>query len=350
MADVEEVKVVVAHHERATLRVGNVFLKIDADQTRHDTVDELHTAARFRNCSCSEVHMAQGEIQVGSVRMLGVSDATVDYPWPLEELFPGVSTSAWEEYRASFPEVFANATTWRSSYTCYLLRAPGRTILVDTGMGPAGAPLAALFGFGGQLLDKLAGESVRPEDVDTVVLGHLHPDHVGWNVQPQDSGYRLTFPRARYVVHQADWDAFHTPEVQAHFPFPFVEQLITPLQQLGALELIAADHSVTPEIRLWHTPGHTPGHLSTLITSGSDRAVIWGDVAIHPAQVCEPELNVMFDMDGAVARQTRAAVLDRVEAEGMTVAARHFPEPGFGHVVRLEGRRYWQAVDVPPQV
>lgn len=288
--------------------------------------------------------MAQAEIQVGSVSILGVSDATVDYPWPLEQLFPGPSASTWAEYRASFPAVFANPTTYRSDYTCYLLRAPGRTILVDTGMGPSTAPLAALFGRGGQLLDKLAAAGVRPEDVDMVVLGHLHPDHVGWNVQAHDGGYRLTFPRARYVVHQADWEAFHTPEVQAHFPFAFVDQLITPLQQLGALDLIAADHALSPEIYLWHTPGHTPGHLSTMVSADNERALIWGDVAIHPAQVSQPELNAMFDMDGAVARQTRSTVLDRVEAEGMTVAARHFPEPGFGHVVRLDGRRYWQAL------
>jgi len=145
--------------------------------------------------------MAQGEIQVGPVRVLGVSDATVDYPWPLEELFPGVSVGAWTDYRARFPDVFANATTYRSDYICYLLRAPGRNILVDTGMGPSSAPLAALFGQGGQLLDKLAAVGVRPEDVDTVVLGHLHPDHVGWNVLPNEEGYRLTFPRARYIVH-----------------------------------------------------------------------------------------------------------------------------------------------------
>jgi hypothetical protein len=52
----------------------------------------------------------------------------------------------------------------------------------------------------------------------------------------------------------------------------------------------------------------------------------------------------MFDMDGDVARQTRRVVLDRIEAEGMTVAARHFPEPGFGRLVRFEGRRYWQGI------
>jgi glyoxylase-like metal-dependent hydrolase (beta-lactamase superfamily II) len=288
--------------------------------------------------------MPEGKLRVGEVEILGVSDATVDYPWPLAELFPGASAADWEVYRARYPATFAGPTGWRSDYTCYLLRSPGRTVLVDTGMGPSDAPLAVAFGTAGRLLDKLAAAGVRPEDVQTVILGHLHPDHVGWNVRPHAGQYRLTFPRARYVAHRADWEAFHRPEVQAHFPFAFVEQTISPLAHLGALELIDGDRALTPEVQLLHTPGHTPGHLSTLISSGAERALIWGDVAIHPAQVTEPDWNVMFDMDGEAARATRRAVLDRVEREGLTVAARHFPEPGFGRVVRLEGRRYWQAL------
>jgi glyoxylase-like metal-dependent hydrolase (beta-lactamase superfamily II) len=287
--------------------------------------------------------MSEAKLRIGQVEILGLSDATVDYPWPLGELFPSASGD-WDHYRERYPGTFAGPTTWRSDYTCYLLRSPGRTLLVDTGMGPADGPLGLLFQTGGRLLEKLAAAGVAPEDVQTVILGHLHPDHVGWNVQSRDGDYRLTFPRARYVVHRADWDAFHRAEVQAHFPFAFVEQTISPLERLGALELVEGDRDLTPEVTLLHTPGHTPGHLSTLIASGADRALIWGDVAVHPAQVSEPDLNVMFDMDADTARATRRAVLDRVEAEGLTVAARHFPEPGFGRVVRLEGRRYWQAV------
>jgi glyoxylase-like metal-dependent hydrolase (beta-lactamase superfamily II) len=288
--------------------------------------------------------MAERTVRVGEVEILGVSDATVDYPWPLAELFPGVSAADWETYRTRYPDSFASPTAYRSDYTCYLLRSAGRMLLVDTGMGPADGPLGAVFGTGGQLLDKLRAAGVAPEDVQLVILGHLHPDHVGWNVQREDGGYRLTFPRAQYVVHRADWEAFHRPEVQAHFPFAFVEQTISPLEKLGALELIDSDRSLTPEVELLHTPGHTPGHLSTMITSGAERVLIWGDVAIHPAQVTEPDWNAMFEMDGELARATRRAVLDRVEADGLTVAARHFPEPGFGRVVRLEGRRYWQAL------
>src|SRR3954454_7927907 len=92
----------------------------------------------------------------GAVQVLTLRDAVVDYPWPLAELFPGVPDEAWDPFRERFPQAFAAPTVWRSSYRCYLLRAQGRTILVDTGMGAAGSPLGALFGFAGGLMDELA--------------------------------------------------------------------------------------------------------------------------------------------------------------------------------------------------
>lgn len=285
-------------------------------------------------------------IRVGNVDIVGLDDATVDYPWPLAELFPTAPAQAWPEFHAHYGDAFAGETGWRSAYMCYAIRSASGTTLVDTGMGPTSTALASVFGRGGQLLEQLAAVGLAPEDVDTVILGHLHPDHVGWNVQRTNGSYRLTFPRARYVVHRADWDAFHRPEVQAHFPFEFVPQTITPLESLGALDLVDSDRSLTSDIELLHTPGHTPGHMSVLISSAGERALIWGDVAVHPAQVSEPDWNVMFDMHAEQARATRQAILDRVEADGMVVAARHFPEPGFGRVIRVEGRRYWQALTV----
>ena len=288
--------------------------------------------------------MAASSITIGDIEITGLSDATVDYPWPLDELFPGVPADTWNTYQQEFPATFAGPTTWRSDYNSYLLRSEGQLILVEAGMGPAEAPLANVFGSSGNLLQRLAALGVAPEDVDIVVLSHLHPDHVGWNLRREDDGYRLTFPQARYVVHQADWDAFHHPEVQAHFDFAFVEETISPLQQLGAVDLLQQDQQLTNDVLALHTPGHTPGHISLLVTSGTEQAILLGDILIHPLQVTEPQWNVMFDMDGDTARQTRQRLLDQIEANGMLVTARHFPEPGFGRIVRAEGRRYWQSV------
>jgi glyoxylase-like metal-dependent hydrolase (beta-lactamase superfamily II) len=123
-----------------------------------------------------------------------------------------------------------------------------------------------------------------------------------------------------------------------------IARSLTPLEKLGRLDLLAGEARLTDEITAIHTPGHTPGHMSIVIASAGEKALITGDVLSNPAQVSEPDWVPIFDADGAEAAATRRALLDRIEAEGMTVAAGHFPHPSFGSVVRIEGRRYWRAL------
>jgi glyoxylase-like metal-dependent hydrolase (beta-lactamase superfamily II) len=93
------------------------------------------------------------------------------------------------------------------------------------------------------------------------------------------------------------------------------------------------------------TPGHTPGHVSILITSKGERALVLGDAAHSPVQLIDqPDWVSRADMDPELTRQTRRALADRLERENILVAAGHFEAPGFGRIVRLEGRRYWQGL------
>jgi glyoxylase-like metal-dependent hydrolase (beta-lactamase superfamily II) len=288
--------------------------------------------------------MSDGSMTVGNVEVSHLYDLVADFPMTLEQLFPTVPPAAWEPYRREYPSLFGPGNAWRYHAGCYLLRSGGRTLLVDTGVGPSSLGMAAWVQTGGQLPERLRAAGVSPEDVETVVFTHLHPDHVGWNLRGEVGQYQPTFPRARYVAHQADWDTFQRPDVQASLPFPYVDQTITPLQSLGVLDLIAGERSLTAEVTLLHTPGHTPGSLSVLIVSGGERAIIVGDAIAHPAQVEHPDWSIAFDFDAETAVRTRTQLLDRIEAEGLTLTACHFPEPGFGRVLRLDGRRFWQAL------
>jgi glyoxylase-like metal-dependent hydrolase (beta-lactamase superfamily II) len=281
-------------------------------------------------------------MRVGEVEVLCLSDATVDYPWPLEELFPGVPDEAWEPFRRRYPGAFGAPTVWRSSYRCFLVRSERETLLFDTGMGPEGSPLAGVFGTPGRLQDELAEADVAAEDVDVVVLSHLHPDHVGGTLRREGGVPQLAFPRARYLVPESDWRAFHRPEVQRHFPFSFVPETITPLETLGALDLFAGDRRVTREVTLAAAPGHTPGHVTARIDSGGEHAMLVFDALIHPAQVTEPDWCSMFDMDPDQDRRTRRRLLGELEAQDELFAASHFPYPSFGRIARHEGRPVWE--------
>lgn len=289
-----------------------------------------------------------GRLTVGNVDVVSLTDAEVVYPYPLAELFPGVRDDDWTPYRERYPLAFSGQDRMHTHWGSYLLRSQGRTILIDTGagQGPDAPALPAVFGgIEGRLMDELRGEGVRPEEIDTVFFTHLHPDHVGWNLTRKGGAEpTLTFPKARYVASQADWAHFKKPEVQAHLPFSYVNETIAPLFDLGALDLVEGEQALTGEIKAIPTPGHTPGHMSLLISSNGHKAMILGDVAVHPAQVTEVGWNIMFDADTEQAPQTRQKIVDQLESEGITVAACHFPAPGFGRIITLQGRRYWQGL------
>jgi len=151
---------------------------------------------------------------VGNVEISHVYDLVADFPLTLDQLFPNVPAEASEPYRRDYPELFGAGNAWRYHAGCYLIRSGGRTILVDTGVGPSSLGLAAWIGTGGELPDRLRAAGISPEDVETVVFTHLHPDHVGWNLQQEGGDFRPTFPHACYVAHRADWETFHKPEVQ----------------------------------------------------------------------------------------------------------------------------------------
>jgi glyoxylase-like metal-dependent hydrolase (beta-lactamase superfamily II) len=176
-----------------------------------------------------------------------------------------------------------------------------------------------------------------------VVMTHLHRDHVGWNLMSENGKYVPTFPRARYWMSRTDWDACHRSDVQPT-RFPNAPTCVWPLADLGLIEFMNGEQSLTRELTAVPTPGHTPGHMSILITSKGERALVLGDAAHSPVQVLEPDWVSRADMDPDLTRETRKALLDRLEREQILVAAGHFEAPGYGRIIRLQGRRYWQGL------
>jgi glyoxylase-like metal-dependent hydrolase (beta-lactamase superfamily II) len=280
--------------------------------------------------------MAHNTIRVGHVEILSLSDGILEFD--LCNFFPTIPQEDWQTYTAHLtPEHHV-----RLNLGSYLIRADGRTILVDTGMGPR--PLDAPDMPWGKLLDDFQANSVRPEEVDMVVMTHLHRDHVGWNLLSQNGKYAPTFPNARYWMSVKDWEVCHQPDVQEQ-RFPNAPTCVWPLEELGLIEFMDGEQALTRELTAVPTPGHTPGHMSILVTSQGERALVLGDAAHSPAQLHETDWVSRADMDPAVTRQTRRTLMERLEREEIIVAAGHFPAPGFGKIVRLQGRRTWQVLE-----
>jgi glyoxylase-like metal-dependent hydrolase (beta-lactamase superfamily II) len=173
-------------------------------------------------------------------------------------------------------------------------------------------------------------------------MTHLHRDHVGWNLLSSEAGRRPTFPNARYWLSRGDWEVCHQTDVAARFPN--APDQVWPLEELGLMEFMDGEQALTSELTSLPTPGHTPGHMSIMISSQGERALILGDVLHNPVQAQETDWVSRADMDPEQTRITRRDLMERLERDGIVVAAGHMPAPGFGKLVRLEGRRYWQAL------
>ena len=291
--------------------------------------------------------MSDFTLKVGDVEIVALSDMNLPFPMPLTQLFPTAPAESWEPYKQRYPDAFEQ-DHMLIEIGCYLVRSQDRTILIDTGYGEG--PIEAIGGRRGELMDDLTGKGVTPEEVDTVFISHLHSDHVGWNVVGPDDALSPAFPNARYVCHQADLDHFRRPDILAASTFPFMDRCVESIARWGMLDTLTEDTDLTPEVRALHTPGHTPGHMSILVASQGDEALIQGDVFVHPAQVTEDDWNCHFDFDWPVATDTRRKMLDEAEAKGTRVVSCHFPAPGFGKVIRSPlpsgnqsgTKRYWQ--------
>ena len=279
--------------------------------------------------------MAGNKMTVGNVEITSLSDGFLEFD--LCDFFPSIPEENWDPYESHLTPDHK----MRLNIASFLFRSDGRTIIVDTGLGPK--PAGAQNYLAGKLLDDVKAKGVRPEDVDMVVMTHPHRDHVGWNLQSQGDKYVPTFPNARYRLSAKDWEACHSPELQ---PVRFVNsrECVWPLEGLGLVDLMDGETVLTSEVTAIPTPGHTPGHMCILISSQGEQCLILGDLIHSPAQFNEVDWASRADLDAEQARSTRRAVVDRLEREQMRVAAVHMPAPGFGNIVRLDGQRIWQAV------
>ncbi len=281
----------------------------------------------------------QQAITVGSIRITFLPDG--DGRIDKLALFPGTTSDGWTLH----PEWLDENERVLTTIGGFLMQTAGRNILVDTGYGPQHAEAPGLGPIvGGRLLQSLATTGLEPRDIDTVLYSHLHVDHIGWTSRVVNGERVLTFSRATHLLMATEWDFWRAPEPGSlqEAIGPGLTEVRQPLE--NHTEFVSDGQVIAPGVTVLATPGHTPGHLSLVVSSGAERAIILGDVMHCPVQFDEADWSVVFDVDKELARRTRERLMKELEDPATISADGHFPDVVFGRVMPAQGKRYWRGL------
>ncbi|MFP6747967.1 MAG: MBL fold metallo-hydrolase [Alphaproteobacteria bacterium] len=231
------------------------------------------------------------------------------------------------------PHFVTETGLMKLSIHALVVRSEGRTIVVDTCLGnDKERKIPGWNMLKGSFLEDLAEAGFPRESVDTVLCTHLHVDHVGWNTMLVDGKWAPTFPNARYLFARREWEYWSQTE-QDDFG-PVVEDSVRSIIDAGLADLVDMDHSITSEVWLEPTPGHTPGHVSVRIRSRGEEAVITGDMTHHPCQFAHPDWAASVDYDAEQSTQTRLDFYAQYAGQPVLIIGTHFAAPTAGRIVR----------------
>jgi len=282
--------------------------------------------------------------KVGSFECIAVSDGTHTYapptfPPPATFLFNNAPRERLEQVLREHDIQPEQWVAWVSPYICLVIDTGKHLVLVDTGSG-------GLDQNNGKLLQNLLVEGIKPEDIDTVIITHCHPDHIGGNT---DGESRSVFPDARFYMWKGEWDFWTSEQAEIMLDEHVKEVLLMytrknlpPIER--QLNFVDIDMEIVSGIRAVEAQGHTPGHMALSVSSGDDQLLVVSDVVLHPIHVEQPGWCASVDFCHEEVVATRRRLLSRAADEKALVLAFHFPFPGLGHVVQKGENWQWQPI------
>lgn len=271
-------------------------------------------------------------IMVGSIEVTALSDGTIDFP--MDSLLIGESPNTLRDrYEKAFQKL-----PQESSMNQFLVNTGTKLVLVDAGAGTFYGPTL------GHTVANLRAAGYTPEQVDDVVITHMHADHIGGLAKDG----KAVFPHAVLHIARADVAFWTDPANESKAPegvrgsFAVAKAVLAPYVAAGKLKTFDGETEIVDGIRAVPAPGHTPGHSFYRVESKGDALLLWGDV-VHAAavQFSDPSVRIAWDGDDHGAEGVREAVLADAAKQGYLVGGAHLPFPALGHIARgTDGARY----------
>src|SRR5258705_6090191 len=255
---------------------------------------------------------------------------------PALEMLPGLTPDLLAENRPWMQEAAAldAQDVLILCFQSYVVQTAAQTIPVDSCIGNDKARPRPKWNLktDDTYMRALRAAGISAGDIDFVMCTHLHPDHVGWNTRLENGRWVPTFPNARYVFGQTEFD--HWTELNAKTPVPAFVDSVLPIVEANRSEIVSSDFAIGDHARILPTPGHTPGHVAFTLGRGKDDAVFSGDLMHTPLQARYPEMSMKFDVDPAEAAKTRRGFLERYCGTDTLCCTAHFPSPSGGKIRR----------------
>lgn len=276
---------------------------------------------------------------IGDAKATVISDGTLTFP--VGFFVPNADPT---EATAALADNFLPTDNVLAHLNVLYLETDEHRVLIDAGAGNTFGPTV------GYLVNNLQAAGIAPDTIDTVILTHAHPDHIGGILD--DSGNPV-FANASYYISATEWDFWTAPTVT--MPNALVDAdtqastVAVAKEWLGAIAdrttRFALGDEIIPGIVSVPSVGHTPGQSSYLITSGDDSLLATGDVFFSdPLNLENPDWEVAFDTDPQAGVETRKELLETVVGDRRQLLVPHMPFPGLGHV-RVQGDAYgWEPI------
>lgn len=266
--------------------------------------------------------------RIGDALVTVINDGFLDMPMAI------LRGATREEMKDLLADAFGPPEP-RITVNAFVVETEKNTILVDAGGGST-----TVYSMG-LLPENLAAAGFRPQDIDIILLTHIHPDHSSGLMDKDGSPM---FPRAEVVVHEEDFTFWSDPGLRdgrSAAAIPYLDSADMVLKTYAGRFRRTSGGEVAPGVTQLHLPGHTPGHSGYRIDSAGETLVMWGDtVHVPELQTPWPGITSEYDVSQPLAVESRRKIFDHVASERLLVTGGHVHLPGFAHVVRAgEGYR-----------
>ncbi len=272
------------------------------------------------------------QIRIGRFTVTALTDGYADMPY---SYFPGRTPAEVEQ--AATAQFVARPSGVRFLFNQYLIEDGQRRILIDT--GPAGS-----IGRTGALPQALAALGLRRDQIDAVIVTHMHQDHMGGLI----FGGQNNYPKAELYIDRRDVVHWTDPAKRAGAPDylqPSFQMAGEVVRLYPKLQAIDGEREISRGISIVDLTGHTPGHIGVRIEDAGQSLIMVSDMlfpVVHPAAT---DVFFLFEQDRAAAKAMRDRFFPRAASEGALIAATHMPFPGLGRVVADRGQMRWQVAD-----